>query len=294
MIKVTNESHLNAGLNLKRLYGIGHVSLMVDRMDYLATSQDIFIRKFDGSYSISDFGFRGGNGWGLDMGVIYKKTIKGRSDYVPFSQESRCRTSRYKYLIGVSLNDIGQVNLEKNSFQTQVLNGSIDWLDYINTEVSDLEALDVLLQERVENDQNETSRELGYSVGLPRSIVVHGDLDLDKSIHISGAAILPWNSNEPIDMRRVSSFNITPRYVRSRFEMGLPISMVDYDIMRLGFGLRFHWFYLGSDDFLRLVSGQDIYGTDVYIGFHIPVYGSSQCSGSSRKRGALIAPCWGQ
>jgi hypothetical protein len=293
MVRLTEKDHLNFGIGLKRLYGLGHVGLNIDAMDFRVTSQDIFINDFSGSYAVSDFTFRGGNGWGTDLGAVYKRMKNGRPDYIPFNSKSSCRQSAYKYMVGLSITDLGRVNFKTNAFKTNTSLADVVWLDYINTEVSELEQLDSLLQVRVENDQNITTRESSYKVKLPRAINIHGDYDFEKGIHLSAAMVLPWKGAKEFDLARASSFSVTPRYVRKIMEVGLPLSLVNYDTFRVGLGLRFQYFYLGSDDLFRLFDGEDVYGTDVYVGMHIPIYSSKSCGSSSNKRN-LIAPCWGQ
>jgi len=293
MIRVTGKDYLNVGIGLKRLYGLGHLGLDVENMDYLVTSQDIFINDFTGSYAISDFGFRGGNGWGADLGIVYKRTIGGAQEYIPYSRKSSCIQSRYRYMIGLAVNDIGAVNFKTNSFQTRTDQAQVFWPDYIDTELSSLGQLDSLLAIRVEHDQNVTSRKIAYKVKLPRSITLHGDYDLDKGFHISSVIIIPWAGRNEFDMRRLSSYSLTPRYVRTRFEIGIPFSLIDYDTFRMGLGLRFQYLYMGSDDLLRLFDGEDIYSADLYLGIHIPIFYKKNC-GKGKRRGKMIAPCWGQ
>ena len=295
MIRVRKIDQINAGIAIKRLYGIGHVGLDVSSLDYRVTSQDIFISNFNGSYAISEFGFKGGNGWGADLGLVYKRMVDGNSDYIPFNKKARCVQSRYRYLLGLSVTDIGGVHFNKNAFQTDVVNGNLVWNDYIETEVADLGALDSLLSTRVENDQNLTTRENSYKVGLPRAVNIHGDVDLDKGLHVSAAVVFPWRTSKEFDLLRSTSFNMTPRYVKPRFEVGLPLSWIDYNTFRMGLGLRFHFLYLGSDDVLRLFDNEDVYSSDLYLGLHIPIYNRKDCGkGNGLRRGKLIAPCWGQ
>ena len=54
-------------------------------------------------------------GWGLDLGFTYQKMKGNARSYFPNSKKMGCNSMPYLYKFGVSIMDIGQLNLQRVS-----------------------------------------------------------------------------------------------------------------------------------------------------------------------------------
>jgi hypothetical protein len=294
MLQVTDDHHLNVGLTVKRLFGQNHLGVDIQQMDYTFTSHDLIVENFTGGYSLGTDDVGSGNGWAVDLGVMYRKTIDGRSDYVPYSIDNRCVKSAYQYQIGASIVDLGQVDFKQNSAQVSLTDASAFWPDYIDTEISDVDELDDFLLATFETDQNRSERTLGASVALPTALNVHFDYNFNKGLHLAAVFQHPLKSQRAYSLRRAAIFGVIPRYESRRLEVSLPVSTYEYERVQVGLSLRFLGLTLGSDDLGVLLTDGDQYGMDFYAGLHIPLTERAACSAGKRSRKHLIAPCWGQ
>ncbi|NNC82959.1 MAG: hypothetical protein HKN79_05230 [Flavobacteriales bacterium] len=294
MIQVEEDHHLNAGVTVKRLFGQDHVGIGVGRMQYMFDSQDLYIQDFTGSYSLGtdDIGF--GNGWAMDVGMIYRKTIHGNPDYIPFSTENRCQKSQYRYQLGVSVIDIGQVNFRQNSAIVDLQDAQAFWPNYIDTDVSNIDELDDFLASTFENDQNFTDRTLGTKVSLPTALNIQFDYNLDKGLFLGAVLQQPLHASELTRLRRASIFGVIPRYETDRMEFAVPISTYEYERLQVGLAFRYLGLTIGSDDLGVILSDRDVYGADFYAAIRIPVLYRPDCRDKQRDNRGLIAPCWGQ
>lgn len=293
MFQVESTHHLSGGLTVKRLFGQSHVGIDVQSMEYMFTSDNLYIDKFTGGYSIGTSSLLIGNGWGVDLGVVYRKTIDGSSDYIPYSIGNRCKKSRYRYELGISLLDFGKVNFDERS-EVKVSDASTVWFNYIDAEINDLAALDERLEFQFENDQNNTERTRGTFVSLPTTLSVQFDYNLDKGFFLGSVLHHPLRSGRPYDLRRASVFGVIPRYETESLEFSLPISTYEYDRLQIGAALRYKFVTIGSDNFGALVSDSDLYGMDIYTSVRIPIYRRKDCKEVGGGKRTLIAPCWGQ
>lgn len=293
MIRVEDDHHVNVGVSVKRLFGQSHVGFDIESMDYNFTSDNLHIDNFTGAYSIGTSSLTVGNGWGFDLGAVYRKTINGDADYVPFSLQNRCEKSAYRYEIGVSLLDVGKLKFDQRA-EVRLENASTIWYDYINTEIEDIAALDDRLDEQFGADQNSTERTQGATVSLPTTLSIQFDYNLDNGFFIGSVLQHPLKGGGAYDLRRARLFSVIPRYEQKRFEFSMPLSTYEYDRFQAGLALRYRYFTLGSDDLVAVMADSDLYGFDFYASLRIPFYDSRACKVSPGRKRRLIAPCWGQ
>ncbi len=294
MLEVTDEHHLNAGITLKRLFGTDHYGLKLGEADYTFTSQDLRLTGLKGEYAYVKDNLGIGNGWAIDLGLMFRKTIDGRSTYVPFSKKSQCSQSDYKYEWGFSVLDLGAVRFNDNAAYVKVIEADVLWPDYIDSQLSDLEQLDVLLMERVETDQNITRRSSDYKVSLPSALSLQFDYNFSKGFHTSAMIQERIKRGGSFDLWRARVAAVIPRFESEDLEVALPLSTFEYEKLRVGLSVRYRSFTLGSDDLIDLALDRDLYGADIYFSFNILLLEGSECASSTKKSPKrLIAPCWG-
>jgi hypothetical protein len=77
-------------------------------------------------------------GMGLDLGFTYQKMKGQATRYLPNSSKNGCYNVPYKYKLGVSIMDIGNVKFPDGDFLISGYNfDNYDWVNYANTDVND-------------------------------------------------------------------------------------------------------------------------------------------------------------
>jgi len=295
MIKVTSEEHVNAAITVKRLFGFGTSGMQIDNGSFEVSSGDLILNNFGGGYSFGAQDAFRPNGWAADFGLIYRKVIDGRDDYVPFSKQSSCQKSRYRYELGISLLDVGGLTFNNNAATVQHSNASGVWEDFQDFDPSDLDEIQAEIAEQFESDQNSYKREEFAKVSLPTALSVQFDYDFDKGLHLGSVLQQNLRGPNPNSLRRANLLAIVPRYERTFFEFALPMTVYEYERVLMGAALRLYVFTIGSDDLMAAVTGDELYGSDVYFSVRIPLYNTSACKPGARlSKKTKIAPCWGQ
>lgn len=293
MMDVTDDHHVNVGVTLKRIFGRNHVGFRASEMDYMFTSDDLYISDLTGAYALGSDHAGFGNGLAVDFGIMYRKTINGKSTYVPFSDDCHCQKSRYRYQLGFSVLDLGKVNFKQNAATVSLDGASSFWPDYIDTEVNDIDGLNQLLETRFESDQNHSSRRNSNKVALPSALSIQFDYDFNNGYHIGTVLQERIKRGGLYDMLRARYVGVIPRYEKEKFELALPLSVYEYERFQMGLALRYRYLSIGSDDLLDLALDRDMYGADIYMSIRIPIYNYRSCI-ATRKRAILkgILPCW--
>lgn len=293
MVEVTNRHHINFGATLKRLFPYSHLGFEFESLNYQFTSENLFIDDFNGAYAIAPSGVNGRGGWAMDLGLIYRKTKNGAEDYVPYDENRACRTSAYKYQIGVALVDVGSARFRQGASLTTLDNAQVLWPDYYENPITSLQVLDSLVIERVEGDSNPgAQRRSGYAVSMPRALNVHGDYSINNRIFLGAI----WQQNllgpSAFALRRVNILSFIPRYQTVDFEASIPVTLREYEDLQVGFALRYRFLAVGSDDFLGAAMSQDLYSADLYARLFVPIRRKGNCRVGGR-RASLKQPCWG-
>ena len=93
---------INVGITAKYLMGIGHISMHLDELNHqVLDKQDWAISNVSGQYAMTEPGFANGHGFGVDLGVTYKRMLEEVGDYAPHTTQSDCGSIDYRYRIGV-------------------------------------------------------------------------------------------------------------------------------------------------------------------------------------------------
>ena len=128
---------INAGATLKRLYGISYHGFNMENLNYFVVdTSDLQVFNFSGDYAIAS-GQGSGKGFGLDIGVTYKKMFRDAYSYVPFSEAEDCQNANYIYRLSLGLIDIGGISYKNNAFTRKFQFGSGYWEDYNDTDIED-------------------------------------------------------------------------------------------------------------------------------------------------------------
>ncbi len=282
VLKNTKVRFMKAGISLKYLFGIASTNVTLDNVSALGGVDDLFFIG-NGGYTYSgsiDAGDRDGvpfstgddfdfnlrtRGIGLDLGFVYEYRPRHRSnvsrDHVKEQLVVR-HISTYKYKLGVSILDIGQITY-----------ASVNKA-YTGTAVSK----DILLNgnffEDVEPLFNpEGPRIVDNKFTLPTRLRAEIDYKVKDKFYINAVTNLTLISRENTQANRsATQFSLSPRYETKWFSMYSPISVTVYGGVQWGAGFRLGPLFVGSGSLFSRAIDRETRAFDIYAGLKIPIY----------------------
>ena len=268
---------LKGGVSLKYLVGVGYLGLKGKNLDvsYQAGSDSIHASHSDVEFasnaqSLSDAFSNGvspasifggssvGKGIGSDLGLV----LLYRPD--KDNQEG----NGYKMKLSVSVTDIGSINY-KNSYSVNVTgNGTLSGTGIANNVKDYQDFRNYVITQGFSADTGVKATK----VYLPTAMIVGLDYHAYQRFYINATFIGNLANTLNFGNTVYGQFTITPRYDLKLYSIGLPLT---YDMlthnMRMGLGIRFSGFFMGSDDMMAMFSGHQ-YGFNFYVGGMIPIF----------------------
>lgn len=274
---------INVGITAKYLMGIGHMSMYLDDLDHTVVSdEDWNISNVTGQYAMTEPGFANGHGFGVDLGVTYKRMLQEVDDYAPHTAQSDCGTIDYRYKIGVSLLDLGGISFNKNSLIRTFNNSNTTWNNYSDADVSSMSDIDALIMSQFASDAGSMTSGTRYSTTIPSAVSVQFDYNLGKGFYANATWVQGFKLSKKTSGIRRSLLAITPRYENKWFEASLPISLYDYRSPQLGMAFRFYSITIGSDNILPFIIPMDIYSANIYASVKITLFKNPACGKGKR------------
>ena len=259
----------NAGLTAKYLMGYeGSYFENSDDLDAYTkiTGDTIAAEKMDLRYGYTRTNLgapplqisQNGAGWGLDLGVEW--TQDGDMD-------------PYQWKIGVALLDIGAIRFSKNAAQHHAVsskpvvlpNGDYDFVD----SPEDLDEIARLFSYQTLGDSTASFVGDQFTLWMPTAISVQAEYGVLPNLWIHGALVqrIP---HPGISIERGNSILFAPRFERRWVAAGLPVTLYNWEQVRVGLFLRVGPLVLGTDHFPAYFVPGKLSGGDFYISIHWP------------------------
>lgn len=265
-------NNLNAGYvgNKDSLYA---TNTDIEYASNILSSGSAFTNGFTGSNLPGDFlSLKDGHGMGADIGLVYEyqpDTTRSRYDMDGKTGIIDGSKNRYKLRISASVTDIGVLSYSNNVTSTATItgNGYITG-DGLSKNVTDFNSFkNYALNQGFRVDTGNASRKL-Y---LPTALLLSADYNVYRWIYVNASYINNLVNRSNYGNSVYNQVTVTPRYDTRLFSFGLPItySMLANDV-KVGVGIRFTGFFIGSDDMLAFFGGKN-YGANVYMGGFVPI-----------------------
>lgn len=259
----TTTGTLALGLNLKMLNGYeafyfdnqstfdmskineGELAFQTLDVEYAFTNSNINNDQFDLSHN--------GGGIGLDLGFSY---IKGE-------------VNNYWWKAGLSLNDLGRIRFVNHAEQHQINTNTLTNLDLDAVEAGrNIQEQAQIVSEQLLNNPEGSASANNFKIHLPTALTGYIDYRLTKHIYVNALAIqsVPVGENA---ITRDNQIALTPRYETRRFGAMLPVTLLNYNKLRLGAAARFGFLTVGSENLASLFRQEEFTGTDFYVGIKV-------------------------
>lgn len=284
---------ITVGGTLKYLNGLAGAGLNIQEWNYRVLNDSILDSyKFRGNYGISNLntddpgtsGILGnGSGLGLDLGFNYKKMLKGSQGYEPHTKGG-CVLKDYKYKFGVSILDIGRIKFNNGFYRDFSINDSLTWEDYDSADPENLEEIDQLINTELIG-LGADSFDNTFKVLLPTVFSAQFDYNFGYGFYTNATWVHGLARKKKLGVERASSFGITPRYERREIEVAVPITVQDYEQVKLGLALRVYSLIIGTDHLGSFFGGGDLYGTDLYFSLKYTMFRPWYCKDKLKKEG---------
>ena len=270
------------GITAKYLSGINSIALDVESINYnVQNDSDLYVSPISGKYGMVQPGFGAGQGWSIDLGVNYKKMLDDVDNYVPHD----CEVKDYRYKVGVSLMDVGNIKFNENAVYQEYYNTSNAWLNYDTANFTDLGSVDDNLNTNVNDGASQNVRATSFTTWLPSYASLQLDYNFGKNFYANLTAIQGFRIQAPFGVHRRSTIALTPRYERRRWEIALPISLHDFRKVQAGIMLRLNNLIIGTDNIIPLLVKTDMNGADIYFHLKIPILKNPNCGGKKHNKG---------
>ncbi|MCD4681645.1 MAG: DUF5723 family protein [Bacteroidales bacterium] len=269
------------GISLKPLLGISGFYTNLNNVDYYVQHDDTaYIDNLDFNYMYSlpvnydDNSYESplirGFGFGVDLGVTYMYTTKGHSTKY-YDQLCAQRYDDYNYKIGLSILDLGYIRFSKYAELHDFANAETDWYRSNDTLPSgSVNEINYKLESYFSDYYGQSLTDDKFSLYTPLAISLQFDYHPKRFIYLNGTLIYGIALGKNV-LKRPTILAITPRYESARWEVAIPISLVEWHIAqpRLGFAFRFGNFFLGTEDITSVIGIKDFSGFDFYFGLRL-------------------------
>jgi hypothetical protein len=287
IVHLKRRSMWNAGITAKYLMGAGHASLQADRFQYnVLDTVNWRIDNFSAEYALAEPGVAG-HGWAFDIGVTYKRLKEPVSSrYVPFDPLTKCKQVDYRYRVGLSLIDFGQINYSTQSIYRRFDNAPTVWQDYEKFPFDGVYALDGTINTHFPSNQSAGLASPSFSWWLPTAASLQFDYNFGHNVFANLTYVQGFKMSAHQTGMRRSLISITPRYEIKWVEASLPISLYDYRYPQVGLAFRFYSLIIGSDNIVPFLIPSDVYGFNIYFNLKVSLFKDPKCKGK-RKRHKL-------
>ncbi len=219
---------------------------------------------------------RNGGGLAADLGFVY--TTYSRGD------------APYDWKFGVSLIDIGRLSFRRNAAGHAVRTTEpmiISTLEYQSFQgLHELEDYVQFFSGQALGSPEASFEGGSFAIWLPSAISIQVDKSLGGPFFVGGAFIQGFPLG-PGALQRGSHLALAPRMESRWVEAALPVSVYDWEEVRVGLALRLAFFTIGTSHLGSFVSRSDLSATDFYFAIKISPFQlfGSRDSGFSRGDG---------
>lgn len=201
---------------------------------------------------------RNGGGLAADVGFVY--TTYAQND------------APYGWKFGVSLIDIGRLNFTRNAADHLVQTS--EQITISTTEYQSLRSLDKFedyiqfFSEQTLGDPEASFRRSEFSIWLPTALSIQIDKSLG-SLFFLGAAYTQGIPLGPGALQRGSYLAVAPRLEHRWVEAALPVSVYDWEEVRVGLALRLAFLSVGTSHLGGYVQHSNLNTADFYFAIKV-------------------------
>jgi outer membrane protein OmpA-like peptidoglycan-associated protein len=203
---------------------------------------------------------RSGNGWGLDLGLIYE--LKASGD-----------PTQDKLRLGFSITDLGQMKYN-NSPDGATYSMNVDGHNTSELEKQSNETFNDYFNRLKTNGLiTAISGTNTAVVKLPTAVHLNADYEIYKRLYINADILLNMlATSNPVSPNYITTVTVTPRLEKKWFSIYSPVSYNAEGQVNWGAGVRLGPLFVGSGSVLSSLMKQKIQTADAHVGLTIPIF----------------------
>jgi hypothetical protein len=270
-------AHYIKGINSLVFQDLGNTkwTFIGDSTIYMEDGNILYNYAATKSAKVSDLLDKRGTGFSFDIGYTYVKKKKSRPTRITNCPNIRFlgkvrQFQEYKWKMGVALMDIGVINYTTQTVTTQYNDAygptkNLDQEFYLG-----VFALDRKLRADFSGNPGVTFKAgKSFSQYTATRLNVQFDYYFRDNIFFGFAASQRLPIPGGISMYAPNILSLNPRYEKLKYEIGLPISLIEYQYPVIGLNFRVGPFYMGTNHLPEMIGLRNIKGVDIYMGLKI-------------------------
>lgn len=213
-----------------------------------------------------------GKGFAFDIGYTYLRKKKSRPTRITVCPNIRFggkirEYQDYKWRLGVSLMDVGLINFNNQTVTTKYENANgisknLDQSFYLGVFALSRQ----LLYDYSGSLGTKYTADDKFTHFTATRLNFQFDYNFRKNIflNLSGSQriVIP----NTIMLHAPNIISLSVRYEKQMFEIGVPVSLIEFQHPVMGFNFRYGPFYMGTNHLLEMVGLRKIKGVDLFIG----------------------------
>ena len=267
---------LMAGATVNRILSPGGMGMHLNEWTYtLQDSSKLTTQKLDGDLAFNSFGVGlfSGKGWGVDLGVTYKKRMKGSFGYTPWSP---CTDGKYKYKISAALLDFGSAKFKSPYYKYEFNQENQSSYDgSMTTQWDEASSVDSTLSEGWGATATTSGAKL--KMKLPTALSAQVDYHVIKKLYAMGALTWGFPRKNNYGIQRASYIAVVPRWESQNYEASIPISLYDFKKPMVGICIRLRSFIIGSDNLNAFLFNGNLSSANIYVHLKFSMYKHPKC-----------------
>lgn len=213
-----------------------------------------------------------GSGFGFDIGFTYLKKNKNRPTRMTICPNIRFggkvrEYQDYRWKLGVAVMDIGMINWNTETVNNLFNNTYGPTRNLDNSFYLGLFALDrKFLYDFASMPGSTYLRENKYTQYLATRVNVQFDYHYKNNIYFNftGTQRVPM-ANE-LAMRSANIMSLSARYETMKYEIGIPVSLIEYSYPVMGLNFRYGPLYMGTNHLPEVLGIRNQRGMDLFFG----------------------------
>ncbi len=285
VLKTFSDKYYAVGATLKKTQGLGGSYFNVPYANYIVYDDStLSVEEMTAEYGAAmpmdysdneyttDRGLTFGGGWAMDLGFEFQKKRDGNGT---LRVKRLCAQgwSSFKYRVGISILDLGYVKFRDNAFVYSYDQAQTYWPGFNRFDPQSVDGFTTEFNTRFGQSTEASERE--FTIGLPTAVALQYEFHPVGYWFFNTSFVypMPLFKNSVI---RPTQLSFTPRYEKRRIELSFPLSLYEWDRLRMGVALRVWNLTIGTDYFSSWTGFFDFYGSDIYLSWKMS-FAKGQC-----------------
>jgi len=290
--RARNLEKITAGITIRRLFGYSGLYIKGKRVDYIVPNDStISVHNFNGQVGYSlpiDYDKNGlwnnqlftGGGFSGDIGITYTR-LSGVYSEDYFTTLCSQQYNDYLYRLGVALIDVGAIRFNTHAEKYSIDDRSSYWDDVDIFHFTSIHQLMDTMSYKFYGNNKASYRGNSFYMWLPSALSIQFDYHYSMNWYINASLIYGFDLS-PASVSRPAEIAITPRYESRGFEANLPVSLYDWNKLRIGLSLRYYYLTIGTEKLGEFFRISNFTGLDLYVALHFFI-DKGDCPGTKQK-----------